>query len=166
MHITIAKAKPADAAAVLDFLKQVGGETDNLSFGAQGLPIGVEAEASFLEALERSRDDVMLVAKADGRIIANGSVNRLPRRMSHRAEISIAVARGYWNLGIGGQLIGALLDFARQSGVSILDLQVRSDNLAAIHLYEKFGFVKLFTDPAFFCVGGENVAFDYMRLCL
>ena len=95
----------AGAYRFLDFLKQVGGETDNLSFGAQGLPIGVEAEASFLEALERSRDDVMLVAKADGRIIANGSVNRLPRRMSHRAEISIAVARGYWNLGIGGRMM-------------------------------------------------------------
>lgn len=36
---TITRARPEDAAALLDYLKIVGGETDNLSFGAEGVPL-------------------------------------------------------------------------------------------------------------------------------
>ena len=37
---TIERARPEEAAALLEFLKIVGGETDNLSFGADGVPFG------------------------------------------------------------------------------------------------------------------------------
>lgn len=36
MSIMIDKATPADAAAIIEYLKQVGAETDNLTFGAEG----------------------------------------------------------------------------------------------------------------------------------
>ena len=35
MAITIKRATPADAAVLLDFLKQAGSETNNLTFGAE-----------------------------------------------------------------------------------------------------------------------------------
>ena len=41
---TITRARPEDAAALLDYLKIVGGETDNLSFGAEGVPLAPEEE--------------------------------------------------------------------------------------------------------------------------
>lgn len=44
----------------------------------------------------------------------------------------------------------------------MLDLQVRSDNVRAIRLYEKFGFQKTGTHPAFFKMDGQYIAFDYM----
>ena len=40
----IERAQAEDAAALLDYLKIVGGETDNLSFGAEGVPLSLEAE--------------------------------------------------------------------------------------------------------------------------
>lgn len=43
MNITIQRATTADAAAILEHLKQVGGETDNLTFGAEGMPFSIEA---------------------------------------------------------------------------------------------------------------------------
>ena len=36
MGIIIEKATSADAPAILEYLKKIGEETDNLSFGAEG----------------------------------------------------------------------------------------------------------------------------------
>jgi len=46
----------------------------------------------------------------------------------------------------------------------VLDLQVRSDNARAIHLYQKFGFQKLGTHPAFFKIENKEIPFDQMYL--
>lgn len=35
----IENARPEDAAAILEYLKIVGGETDNLNMGAEGIPL-------------------------------------------------------------------------------------------------------------------------------
>ena len=53
---------------------------------------------------------------------------------------------------------------AKENSFEVIDLQVRSDNSSAIHLYEKFGFKKIGTHPVFFKIGSEEVAFDYMCL--
>lgn len=164
MSVTIEKASPMDAAALIAYLKQVGGETNNLTFGAEGLPVTVEAEEAYIAQLENSHDNVMLVAKECGKIIGNASLSRLPRRMSHRGDFAISVAKEYWNKGIGGQLLGKVIDFAQENSVDIIDLQVRSDNLHAIHLYEKYGFKKLCTYPAFLKI--EDAVFDVDLMCL
>lgn len=166
MPITITKATPADAPELLDFLKLVGGETDNLTFGPEGMPFSPEAEAAYLAQREHSHDSIMLVAKENGRIIGNASLNRLPRRMNHRGDFSVAVAKAHWNKGVGSQLLRSILAFAKENSFEIIDLQVRSDNLPAIRLYEKYGFQKLCTYPAFFKIGTESIAFDYMCLHL
>ena len=166
MNTTIERAKPADAPAMIDFLKQVGGETDNLTFGAEGLPITAEAEADYIAQLEDSQDQVMLVAKCDGRIVGTASLNRLPRRMRHRGDFSISVAKAYWNKGIGSRLLGEIIRFAKAHSFERLDLQVRSDNRSAIHLYQKYGFETLCTYPSFFKIGTEYVDFDFMSLQL
>lgn len=166
MSITIEKAAPNDAAAVLAYLKQVGGETDNLTFGAEGLPITVEAEAAYIAQFEHSRDSVMFLAKEHGKVIGDASLSRLPRRMSHRGDFCIAVVKEYWNQGVGGLLLRSVLEFAKENSFERIDLQVRSDNLRAIHLYEKYGFQKICTYPAFFKIGNQSIDFDFMCLSL
>ncbi len=164
MGITIDRARPTDAEAILDYLKQVGGETDNLTFGAEGMPVSVEEEAAFIRQFENTQDRIMLVAKEGGKPVAVGTLERLPRRMDHRGELGISVIKDCWNKGIGSQIMKNLLAFAKENGFEIVDLQVRSDNCSAIHLYEKYGFRKIGTHPAFHKVGEENVGFDYMYL--
>mgnify|MGYP003306312009 CR=1 FL=1 len=136
MAISIEKAVPSDAALILEYLKQVGGETDNLTFGAEGLPFSVESEAEFISGMEKSCDDIMLVAKDGSKIIGNASLTRLPRRMKHRGDFAVSVAKEYWNKGVGSQLLHEVINFAKENSFEIIDLQVRSDNLSAIHLYE------------------------------
>ena len=164
MSIRIEKAIPSDAAKLLKYLKQVGGETDNLTFGPEGMPFSVEAEAEFISSMENSIDNIMLLAKSDDKIVGCASLNRLPRRMKHRGDFAISVAKDYWNKGIGSQLIDKIISFARQNDFEIIDLQVRSDNKNAIHLYEKHGFEKIGEHPAFFKIDDENISFYIMCL--
>lgn len=164
MSIIIEKASCKDAGAILEYLKQIGSETENLTFGAEGLPITMEEEADYIKQLENSRDAVMFVAKDNDRVIGDASLTRLPRRMKHRGDFGTAVLKEYWNQGIGSQLLCEIINFAKENAFEIIDLQVRSDNLAAIHLYEKFGFQKIGTHNSFFKIGQEEIPFDYMCL--
>ena len=149
----IENARPEDAAAILEYLKIVGGETDNLNMGAEGIPITVEVEEAFLRSMLDSS-------------IGIANVSRLKRRMSHRASIGISVRQCAWHSGVGTALMEALLAFARKNGIEQLELEVRSDNGRAIRLYERFGFTRIGTIPAFLKVNGEDFASDYMVLPL
>ena len=166
MDITIEKATCADAAEILQYLKQIGSETDNLTFGAEGLPFTVEAEAEYISQIETSCDAIMLIAKENGKIVGDASLSRLPRRMKHRGDLCVSVLKKCWNRGIGSQLLNEIIKFAKENSFEIIDLQVRSDNLSAIHLYEKFGFKKVGTHPAFFKIGTEKISVDYMCLII
>lgn len=166
MNITIQKASPSDAAEILEYLKQVGGETDNLTFGAEGLPFTVEQEVAFISKLEHSSNGAMFVAKDAKKIIGSATISRMPRRMSHRGDFSITVLKEYWNNGIGGQLLSHIIDYAKENGFRIIDLQVRSDNASAVHLYAKYGFKKLCTYPDFFKIGDAFFDVDFMCLDL
>lgn len=162
MNIEIVHASPTDAAELLDHLKLVGGETDNLTFGAEGLPFSVEAETEYLAHMESSANNFMLLAKADGHIIGNASLSRLPRRMSHRGELAVAVAREYWGQGVGTRLMKEIIVLAEENSFEAVDLQVRSDNVRAVRLYEKLGFVRLFDYPDYFKINGVKLDVSFM----
>lgn len=87
-----------DAAALLEYLKIIGGETENLSFGPEGVPLSVEAEASYLRNQERSADNVQYLAEADGEIIGTASLNRKGGRARHRGEFGISLKRAWVGL--------------------------------------------------------------------
>ena len=97
----IERARAEDAAALLDYLKIVGGETENLSFGAEGVPLDLETEQDYLRAQCESADNVQYLAKVYGEIIGTASLNRKPRRMSHRGEFGISLKKAWWGCGRG-----------------------------------------------------------------
>ena len=165
MNIIIEKASPGDASNILEYLKLVGGETDYLTFGSEGMPFSAEAEESYIAEIEKS-DDLMLVAKDGDRIIGIASLNRMPRRMSHRGDFGLSVAKDYWGRGIGSRLTEEVILFAKENRYEIIDLEVRSDNLRAIKLYEKYGFRKIGSHPAFLQIAGDNISSDYMYMNL
>ena len=163
---TITRARPEDAAALLDYLKIVGGETDNLSFGAEGVPRAPEEEQAYLRTQVATPAPVQNLARVDGEHIGTASLNRKSGRMRHRGVFGISLKRAWWGCGAASALTEAVLAFARENGFAQLDIEVRSDNVRAIRLYEKFGFRKLCTFPAFFRIGGQDIDFDVMLLQL
>ncbi len=166
MKFTIEKAKASDAKAVLEYLKQIGGETDNLTFGAEGLPCSVEDEEKYIESLQNSTSSVMFFAKDNGKIVGDASFSSSPReRIKHRGEIGISVVRDYWGKGIGSKLMESIIDFAKNvAGCEIIHLQVRSDNERAIGLYKKYGFEKIGQFKGYIKIDGKNVDCDLMNL--
>lgn len=95
---TITGARPEDAAALLDYLKIVGGETDNLSFGAEGVPLAPEEEQAYLRTQVDSPDHVQYLARVDGELIGTASLNRKPGRMRHRGVFGISAWAGFPSL--------------------------------------------------------------------
>ena len=87
-------------------------------------------------------------------------------RSSSRASIASRAGQVSPHCGVGTALMEALLAFARKNGIEQLELEVRSDNDRAIRLYERFGFTRIGTIPAFLKVNGEDFASDYMVLPL
>ena len=166
MNIEIRPARPDDAADILELSKIFGSESDNLSYGSDGLPYTVEREEAFLVSCQHDERQVFYVALADGKLVGTCNFSALNSpRMAHRGSIGICVRKSYWGKGIAAKMMEALLHFARDiAKVDIVSLEVRSDNLRAIKLYEKFGFEKTGVYPGFMKINGKLVDFDLMHL--
>lgn len=162
----IVRAGAEDAAALLEYQKIVGGETDNLNYGAEGVSLSPEAMQARLREQTGPADHVRYLAKANGEIIGTASLNRRHKRMNHRGDFGISVKKVWWGSGAASALMEAILAFARENGFEQLDLEVRSDNARAIRLYEKYGFHRLCTVPAFFKINGRYIDFELMNLSL
>ena len=67
-EIIIKEALVEDAEELIAYIKQIGKETDNLTFGAEGLPITVEQEKIFLKNIQNDPKSVHLLAWQDGRL--------------------------------------------------------------------------------------------------
>lgn len=162
----IREALPEDAEKLITFLAQVGGETDYLSFGKEGLPISKEAEEKFIQSIKEAEHSVLYLAWKDGEIVGDASLSGFPRRMSHCAEFGISVAKSEWGQGIGSALLKKIIEYAKEHTIELINLEVRSDNRRAVQMYEKNGFRKIGTSPAYFKMGGEYYDFDLMVLDL
>lgn len=78
-----------------------------------------------------------LVAKINNEVV--GFAGLIP--VLDEADISnIVVHKDYRNKKIGSLLLKALLDLATSLNIKTINLEVRKSNIAAIKLYEKYGF--------------------------
>ena len=168
MNITYREAEPSDAGKFLEYSKIVGTESDNLTFGAEGLPFSISQTADYIRNLSGNPEGVMILAFDEGELLGSGVVSSVSgrARFAHRKDLAITVRKDYWGKGIGSGLMNLLLDFCRKNGAEVVELQVRSDNERAIALYEKFGFEKIGTHKNFFKIGEEYFSADYMNLYL
>ena len=141
-QVVVRSPKKTDAQALLSYLKQVGSESDNLTFGEEGHPNSLATEEEFLEVLQTSQTQLMRIAILNQEIIASASLGRSIRpRLRHTVELGISVLKAYWNQGIATLLLKEILkDVQIWEDVEQVVLHVRKDNLNAIKLYEKFGF--------------------------
>jgi len=75
------------------------------------------------------------------RIIGSASLSfNQAEALKHKAELGITVHDDYQNLGLGTAMIKHLLNIARKKELKKIFLLVDTDNIRAIHVYEKCGF--------------------------
>jgi len=140
-RLEIRRAAPEDAAALLVYLNRIGGESDNLLFGADGFKnSSIEEETAHIVAANSGRN-LFLVGLDCNEIISTAMLSTFTReRVSHRATVALSVRRDHWHMGIGTAMLHSLVEHARENGVTVLELTVRKDNVHAIELYQKLGF--------------------------
>ena len=142
-QVRIRRAEPDDAAAILAYLTRVGGETINLTFGAEGPGFSEEEERAYLTHMAAADNSLAIVAVTEDEIVGALTFDggRRPR-MRHAGEFGISVLQAYAGVGLGKALLEYLLAWAERGGiVRKINLKVRVDNLPAISLYERMGWV-------------------------
>ena len=131
-----------DAAALIEYLKVVCGETPFLTQYPDEVRFTQEQEEDFLRARLDDPRGGMILATVDGEHAGNGSFMSLGgnRRYAHRCSLGIALYQKYCGLGLGRRLMEFALELARDCGYEQAELEVVADNVRAIALYESLGF--------------------------
>ena len=151
----IREAVPDDAEKMISYLNQVGGESDNLLHGKNEFTVPVEGVKRKLAMSKDSENSVVLIALENDEIIARAEIDGYyPARIRHRAMFSISVRKDYWDQGIGTEMIENIFEQAKKMKIRIIELEVIADNVRAIHLYHKMGFVDIGTYKDYFFVNG------------
>ena len=142
-QVRIRHAEPDDAAAILAYLGQVGGESINLSFGSEGPGFSEQEEREYLARVSASDNSLAIVALAGDEIVGTLTFDGGRRaRLRHAGEFGICVLQSYAGQGLGRALVEYMLAWAQRGGVvRKINLKVRVDNLPAIRLYEQMGWV-------------------------
>lgn len=156
MILKLEKVVKSDAQQILDYLNIVGGESDNLLFGANEFKMSLEEEENFIKSIGQSALSSLRVGKIGEEIVCLGSVMAYSKeRIAHQSELAVSVKKKYWGLGVGRCLLETLIEDAKRNDkTEILHLGVKSDNNAAIELYKKMGFEESGRHEKFFKVAG------------
>ena len=142
-QIIYRRAQGSDAGKIVDFYNFVGGETSYLSFEKDEDPMNVKEQEDEIRSLEDKEASIMLLAMDKDEIAGIATIHSSAKvKARHDGELGIVVAKKYQGQGIGTELIRQLIEWAKGNGVTTrISLDTRADNVKAVELYLKFGFV-------------------------
>lgn len=165
-ELMIRKAKVSDAKALLKYVNTIAGESNNLTFGDGEFTMTLEEEEGFLKGLEDRDNCYFIVVMKDDEVIGNGSLMGGTRpRTQHCATLGISILKDYWHLGIGHEIMKTLVNCSKSNSIiRKINLQVKTDNINAIKLYHKHGFIREGRIERFFLI--EGVFYDAYHMGL
>ena len=142
-ELLIREAEPNDAAELVAFLNRVSLETDFTSLDGDGILLTSEEMEIFLNKQASSDNQITLLAFLNDKIAGIVNITADQRkRVRHIGDLFIVIGKRYWNNGLGSLLLEEAIEWAQASGVlRRLQLTVQTRNQAAIHLYQKHGFI-------------------------
>ena len=120
----------------------IAGERDiYVSYTPDEANVPLEKEA---ERIKRHLEtgNLCLVGQSEERIVAQLRcvVDHSFAITRHTSVLGMSVDRNYRNQGIGTELMERAINWAKEKRIVRLELEVYTENIAAIRLYEKFGF--------------------------
>ena len=144
MSWIIRKAKEADAFGLLDYMRQLSEEPGvNLPLHPGTFNLTPEQEREWIRQHIEQDNALLLVVEAEGEIVGvlhcEGSTDLFTR---HNVSFGMSLRADYRSKGIDTQLISDGLAWARSKPyVRRVQLEVFTNNEAAIQLYEHMGFL-------------------------
>lgn len=138
---TLRPARPTDARALAALFANVRREGRWLVTPPSA--VSQPSEAFFISEMIRDPTSLALVAEGDGDVVGNVLISVERSVVSdHVGTLSICVADGWREVGIGSALVEAAKDWAVGRGLAKVALGVFPDNRRAIAVYEHAGFVQ------------------------
>ena len=141
MELFISEAEIEDASMIIDYLNQVGGESDNLTYGLNECYLNEFEEMEVIQGF--IDDELVSLLSIQG---------EQKERLKHIGHFAITVKKEYWNMGIASMMMEEALEMIKETSLKVLDLEVKEDNLSAINLYKKFNFQEIGRYPQMFNV--------------
>ena len=142
-ELLIREAEAEDAAELVAFLNRVSLETDFTSLDGEGILLTDTEMELFLDKQAHSENQITLLALLNDEIAGLVNITADQRkRVRHIGDLFIVIGKKYWNNGLGSFLLEEVVEWAQASDIlRRLQLTVQTRNQAAVHLYQKYGFV-------------------------
>ncbi|WP_336765585.1 GNAT family N-acetyltransferase [Paenibacillus sp. USHLN196] len=138
---SIRSAEEKDAEALSSLRVQLDGETENMDREKGEAYIDAVGFRRIIQSDTEKRRNIFLVAVVAGEIVGYSRCEGTAlKRFCHKVEFGVCVARDFWGHGIGKNLLEKSIEWADQSGVEKMTLNVLASNEKAIELYQKCGF--------------------------
>lgn len=98
LELVIREAEPQDAKSLIDFLNQVGKESDYMTLDAAGILMTEEQMSSFIQHQTASDNQIYLIALLDNEVAGLVSITAdFHERIRHIGQVFIVVKRAFWN---------------------------------------------------------------------
>ena len=141
MSMVVRMAKEEDASSISRYFAQFYAmDPDTVFSRPEGIP-----ERDVLHLIKQTESNsgcLFLIALSGQAVVGTLTFSRhIKLEMSHGGEFGMSVHHGYRRQGVGTHLIRSMLKWAVDTGLEKIDLQVWSNNVGGIALYEKNGFV-------------------------
>ncbi len=135
MHYQIRHLEPGDAAEIQEIASQA-------SVIAGTLHEPYQPAAFFENRREMSEGSRRFVALAENKVVGTGTLSVVTRvRRRHVGQAGMMVHEDWQGKGVGSALMQAIVDQADNwLNLKRIELEVFTDNVGGIKLYEKFGF--------------------------
>lgn len=117
------------------------------------------SENAFRDALTKE-DVIYLVAEVDQKVVGHCGVMKI---LDEGEITNVAVLPEYRGCKLGQQMLSELLMAGKKIGIVDFTLEVRCGNAAAIHIYEKAGFVSEGIRPDFYDRPREDALIMWKR---
>lgn len=155
-----------DAENMLSYLRQTSGETPFMARYEDEVTMTADEESTFLSAIIDDPKAAMIAAFIDGRLVANVGLSRVANRekYAHRAELGISIKRDFWGLGLGTVMMSAAIDAAKAMGYEQLELEVVTENLRAVTLYQRYEFETFGTRERSFKFRDGSYCSEYLMM--
>ena len=139
MDVVVRKIQLEDAEGFWTALKSVAQEKKYI-LTIQAPPF--ESTKAFVQD-NVEKNYAQYVAVSDNTIVGWADIIPLEHpTMAHVGSLGMGVIADYRGQGIGSKLLASVIQHAWDSGLKRLELEVFTDNQAAINLYKKHGFIE------------------------